>query len=63
MIKKIYELTNEELKENYYNPKIQKLVNFTNNTPKCINLLGSRNLALKFLKLLEEEIEIETVVQ
>lgn len=63
MIKKIYELTNEELKENYYNPKIKKLVNFTNNTPECISLLESRNLALKFLKLLEEEIEIETVVQ
>ena len=58
MIKKIYELTNEELKENHHNPKIQKLVNFTNNTPECVNLLESRNLALRFLKLLEEEIEV-----
>ena len=58
MTKKIYELTNEELKENYYNPKIQKLMNFTNNTPTCINLLESRNLALKFLNLIEEEIEV-----
>lgn len=58
MKKYLYELTNEELENNYNNEKVQEIFNFVNEHQECFDLRTAHALAKTFIALLEEEIEV-----